>query len=87
MSAWRRRVFVIATNTEGATALLLAERIRSSIEADQPKDIALTKPITISIGAAGSVGSQPGWKELMKLADAALYQVKIKNRNGVKLAP
>ncbi|PPD47274.1 MAG: diguanylate cyclase response regulator [Methylotenera sp.] len=78
---------VIATNTEGATALLLAERIRAAIQMHQPKDIALINPITISIGAAGSVGSQPGWKELMKLADAALYRVKAENRNAVKLAP
>ena len=78
---------VIATNTEGATALLLAERIRSAIEIHQPKDIALTKPITISIGVAGTVGGKPDWKELIKLADVALYQVKAGSRNAVQLAP
>ena len=78
---------VIATNTEGATALLLAERIRAAIEAHQPKEVALIRPITVSIGVAGSVGNKPGWKELIKLSDAALYQIKAGSRNAVKLAP
>jgi len=78
---------VIATNTEGATALLLAERIRAAIEAHQPKGYALLRPITVSIGVAGSVGNKPGWKELIKLSDAALYQIKAGSRNAVKLAP
>ena len=78
---------VIATNTEGATALLLAERIRAAIQTHQPKDVALIRPITVSIGVAGSVGNKPGWKELIKLSDAALYQIKAGSRNAVKLAP
>jgi diguanylate cyclase (GGDEF)-like protein len=78
---------VIATNTEGATALLLAERIRAAIEMHQPKGYALKRPITVSIGVAGSVGNKPGWKELIKLSDAALYQIKAGSRNAVKLAP
>ena len=78
---------VIATNTEGATALLLAERIRIAILTHQPKDVTLIRPITVSIGVAGSVGNKPGWKELIKLSDSALYQVKAGSRNAVKLAP
>jgi diguanylate cyclase (GGDEF)-like protein len=78
---------VIATNTEGATAFLLAERIRAAIETHQPKNVALIRPITVSIGVAGSVGDKPGWKELIKLSDAALYQIKAGSRNAVKLAP
>ncbi|MDO9161771.1 MAG: diguanylate cyclase [Methylococcaceae bacterium] len=77
---------VIATNTDGATAVLLAERIRSAIQTNQPKDIGLLRPITVSIGVAGSVGSKPGWQELIKLADQALYKVKAGNRNAVQLA-
>lgn len=78
---------VIATNTEGATALLLAERIRAAIQTHQPKDVALIKPITVSIGVAGSVGNKPGWQELIKQSDSALYQVKTGTRNAVQLAP
>lgn len=77
---------VIATNTDGATAMLLAERIRNTIEKNQPKNLALRDPLTISIGVAGSTGPKPDWKELMILADQALYRVKQGSRNGAQLA-
>jgi two-component system cell cycle response regulator len=77
---------VIAPNTDGTAALLLAERIRGAIQTQQPRDPALTKPITVSIGVAGSVGDKPGWKTLIKLADQALYQIKARSRNAVQLA-
>lgn len=77
---------VIAINTDGATALLLAERIRGAIEKKQPDVLALHGQITVSIGVAGSIGAKPDWKELMNLADQALYKVKQGNRNGVQLA-
>ncbi|HEY8095594.1 MAG TPA: diguanylate cyclase, partial [Methylobacter sp.] len=77
---------IIAPNTDGTTALLLAERIRYAIEANQPKGLVLRQPVTVSIGVAGSMGAKPSWKELMKWADDALYLVKQGNRNGVQLA-
>jgi diguanylate cyclase (GGDEF)-like protein len=77
---------VIATNTDGATALLLAERIRNAIQTNQPKDLSLIRPITVSIGVAGTIANKPDWKELIKLADHALYQVKADKRNAVQLA-
>jgi diguanylate cyclase (GGDEF)-like protein len=77
---------VIASNTDGAAALRLAERIRAAIELRQPDAITLPRNLTISIGVAATAGAQPGWKELIKLADQALYAVKQARRNGVKLA-
>ena len=77
---------IIATNTDGKTALLLAERIRSSIRKLQPKDIALSKPITVSIGVAGSIGQKTNWDELIRLADQALYSAKADGRNKSRLA-
>lgn len=77
---------VIAPNTDGATAMLLAERIRNAIEKNQPKDLVLRCPMTISIGVAGSTGNNPDWKELMLLADQALYRAKQGGRNGIQLA-
>ncbi|MDO9047070.1 MAG: diguanylate cyclase [Methylobacter sp.] len=77
---------IITPNTDGATALLLAERIRNSIEQNQPEGIVLRYPVTVSIGVAGSMGAKPSWKELMKRSDDALYLVKQGNRNGVQLA-
>ncbi len=77
---------VIATNTNGTTALLLAERIRSTIEKNQPDGLTLRRPMTVSIGVAGALGPKPDWKELMLQADQALYHIKQGNRNGVHLA-
>jgi diguanylate cyclase (GGDEF)-like protein len=77
---------IISPKTDGATAQLLAERIRSSIEKNQLQSPVLRQPVTASIGVAGSMGAKPGWKELMKQADDALYLVKQGNRNGVLLA-
>jgi len=76
---------IIAPNTDGTTALLLAERIRNAIEQKQPGGFELTRPVTVSIGVAGSKGAEPSWKELMKKADNALYTVKQGGRNGVLL--
>ncbi|MFA5985336.1 MAG: diguanylate cyclase [Methylococcaceae bacterium] len=78
--------FVIATNTDRAAAQVLAERIRSRIELRQVQDICLLKPLTISIGVAATVGSKYNWRELMKLADQALYQAKHSSRNAVIVA-
>ena len=77
---------IIAPNTDGATALSLAERIRGAIEEHQPAGLVLRYPVTVSIGVAGAIGAKPSWKELMKRADDALYLVKQGDRNGVKLA-
>ena len=77
---------IISPKTDGATAQSLAERIRSSIEKNQLQSPVLRQPVTASIGVAGSMGAKPGWKELMKQADDALYLVKQGNRNGVLLA-
>lgn len=77
---------IIAPNTDGTTAALLAERIRSSIEKNQPPGLVLRHPVTVSIGVAGSMGAKPSWKALMKCADDALYRVKQGSRNGVQLA-
>jgi len=77
---------IIATNTDGATALGLAERIRQAIEKFQPPGLNLIKPLTVSIGVAGSLGGEVDYKALMARADKALYQIKLGNRNGVLLA-
>lgn len=77
---------IIAPNTDGSTALLLAERIRNAIEKNQLQGVALRQSITVSIGVAGSIGAKPSWKDLMKWADDALYLIKQGTRNSVRLA-
>lgn len=76
---------VILPSTDGKEALLLAERIRKMIEANQA-NVPLTKPMTVSIGAACSTNGKISGKELITLADEALYAVKREKRNAVKLA-
>ncbi|MGZ5052600.1 MAG: GGDEF domain-containing response regulator [Methylobacter sp.] len=78
---------IIAPNTDGNTATLLAERVRRCIEENQPQGLALRHPVTVSIGVAGTGRGKPNGKELMKRADDALYLVKQNSRNGVQLAP
>jgi diguanylate cyclase (GGDEF)-like protein len=77
---------VIASNTDGNSAKLLAERMRIAIQFNQPANIALPRPLTVSIGVSGTIDSEQSWKELIKMADRALYQVKANGRNATKLA-
>jgi diguanylate cyclase (GGDEF)-like protein len=75
---------IITPDTDGTTALMLAERIRNCIEKNQPKGFKLRCPVTVSIGVAGSIGAKPNWKDMMKWADDALYLAKQGNRNTVR---
>jgi two-component system, cell cycle response regulator len=77
---------VILPNTEAKEALLLAERLRKTVEVNQVENVPLQKPTTVSIGVACSNDGKPSWKELITLADGALYEVKREKRNAVRLA-
>jgi diguanylate cyclase (GGDEF)-like protein len=77
---------VICPNTDSKAALLLAERMRQTIEKHQVENVPLLNPMTVSIGVACSMGGNIGWKELVTLADDALYAVKRDKRNAVQLA-
>jgi diguanylate cyclase (GGDEF)-like protein len=77
---------IIAPNTEAAAALLLAERIRHAIENRQLNEVILSRPVTASIGVACSTDHPLGWKELVKMADQAVFRAKKAQRNAVHLA-
>ncbi|MGR9051885.1 MAG: diguanylate cyclase [Gammaproteobacteria bacterium] len=77
---------VIAGNTDGKSAFSLAERIRKAIEKIQPVKLSLSRPMTVSIGVAGSNATKIDWKELINMADQAMYKAKQNGRNGVQLA-
>ncbi len=77
---------VICPNTDPKAALLLAERIRQTIEKNQVESVSLLNPMTVSIGVACSVSGNTGWKELITLSDEALYTVKRDKPNAVQLA-
>jgi diguanylate cyclase (GGDEF)-like protein len=76
---------VILPNTDSKNALILAERIRYTVEKNQVEKVPLLKPMTVSIGIACSTSGVASWKDLMTLSDEALYEVKREKRNSVKL--
>lgn len=78
---------VITPNTDCAAALQTADRLRCAIEQQQPAGLALSRPLTVSIGIAGATPATSSWKDLILRADQALYRVKQNGRNGTRLAP
>jgi two-component system, cell cycle response regulator len=73
---------VLLPGTDSQQAFGLAEQLRMNIEADSTNRPAiLTEPVTISIGVASRADQMPDAKELMGLADQALYQAKNSGRN------
>jgi diguanylate cyclase (GGDEF)-like protein len=64
-------------------ALLLADRIRNRIAEDPIPTDAGPVNVTVSAGVAGMDAGTPDPGELLKRADAALYEAKQKGRNRV----
>lgn len=74
---------LLAPNTSAEAAAALAERVRSTIAAAARPD----RLLTVSIGVASLDSSRPSIDELMKAADAALYDAKRLGRDRVAVAP
>ncbi len=75
---------VLSPRTDLTGAILLADRIRTSVEA-APFDIGDRKiPITLSLGVAQFDQRKTSFKTLVDLADNALYKAKEAGRNCVK---
>ncbi len=73
---------ILAPYTTLEAATVLAERIRSCVEASRYGDI----PVTISIGVT-EFGAGETHEPLLKRADEALYQAKVAGRNRVTAKP
>jgi len=73
---------VVLTNTEGAGADFLAERIRQSIEALEIEALSNHTSITISAGVAQLVTGDTAMS-LLQRADELLYRAKQTGRNRV----
>ena len=75
---------VLLPNTSLEEALLLAERVRQSIENISFEKIKGELKITASIGAAAFTDEMSDIDDLLRNADWALYQAKSNGRNRVK---
>jgi diguanylate cyclase (GGDEF)-like protein len=79
---------VILVDADYGVAMMVAERIRSSIEGQHfLEDDSLDIRITASIGVATYPVHTKDKKELLKIADKAMYRAKDISRNFVYLAP
>lgn len=75
---------VLMPHTQLATAAMVAERLRSTVEAMEvltDKGPAIT--VTVSVGMAVFTGGDDSLEDLLKRADSALYQAKRQGRNRV----
>lgn len=76
---------VLLPKTDISRSLEIAEKVRLAIENNPFSDGRLILPITVSIGAA-EYNNEKRIQDLIKKADAALYQAKDEGRNRVILA-
>jgi diguanylate cyclase (GGDEF)-like protein len=78
---------VLLREIDQPTALLLAERIRRSIEESVIRHGALTIPVTVSIGLALFAENDRDVQDMIERADQGLYAAKKTGRNRTFLIP
>ncbi len=78
---------VILPATKAADAIILAERIRTCV-ANKKMDVGSSSPVTVTVSIGIADNSQAGnsIKEMIDLADKALYAAKEEGRNRVHVA-
>jgi len=78
---------VVITHVEKNNAAIPIERIRKQFEAQEFIVKDRTFNVTVSFGIAGFCGTAaPAFKDLVTLADEALYSAKHKGRNRIEFA-
>jgi diguanylate cyclase (GGDEF)-like protein len=87
VSRWGGEEFVVMfKDTELATAITLAERIRAATEAERFEFEGARLAVTVSIGVA-QLRPKESLQMLLQKADEALYRAKNSGRNRVCVAP
>ena len=79
--------FALVAPETGASATMLAERLRAVIGAEPVQTVAGPLAVTISVGMAHVDGGEHDFNQLLARADAALYGAKQSGRNRVVIAP
>ena len=72
---------LICKNTAEDECTVVAERIRSAMEAERIPAEGFDRDVTVSLGVAGYEPGMKSFNQLMKLADEALYAAKDNGRN------
>ena len=78
---------IILPNTDYSTLAMLAERIRDTVEKNQPEQLRLASLVTVSVGGAIAQQSfdEKGWEDTLGRSDRALYHAKASGRNMFKI--
>lgn len=76
---------VILPATQGVNAASVAEKLRRTVASSEVHGIPF--PVTVSIGVAEFPGNGESRDDIVRAADAALYEAKAAGRNRVCLAP
>jgi len=78
---------IVLPATKASDAIVLAERIRTSV-ANKKMDVGSSSPITVTVSIGIADNSQAGnsIKDMIELADQALYAAKEEGRNRVHVA-
>jgi diguanylate cyclase (GGDEF)-like protein len=79
---------VLLPDTDPATAREIAERIRGAVEESRIEVDTATEPIsvTISVGVASATEEGATARDLLHLADVAVYRAKAEGRNRIAVA-
>ena len=77
---------LVSPNTDLATGMMLAERLRASVEQEPFVLAKISSRVTLSVGVAGTESlPRASFEDLMQAADQALYAAKQGGRNRCHL--
>jgi len=74
---WRGRVCCYAAGNRGKEATAIAERLRCVIEETRIATLNGPLKVTVSIGASERTSGRTRWREMLEVADQALYKANL----------